>query len=60
MTHTFKIGDKVKIAFPGHACSRFDTAEVFKLEAIAHPELLVLKFENGVVANCQPERLIKV
>lgn len=60
MTHSFKIGDKVKIAFPGHACARYETAEVFKTEAICHPEMLVLKFENGLIANCQPERLTKV
>lgn len=56
----FKIGDKVKLEFPGHAASRFDTAEIVSLEAPAHPELFVIKFQNGLICNCQPERLKRV
>lgn len=56
----FKVGDKVKLAWPGHVCSRFDTAEVYALESITSPNLLVLRFENGLIANCDKERLSRL
>ncbi len=53
----FVVGQKVKIKHPGHCCSRFDSAVIVALEAIANPELVVIKFENGLIANCDKERL---
>lgn len=53
----FAVGDKVKLAHPGHVCSRFDEAVIVALQAPAHPELCVIKFQNGMICNCSYDRL---
>lgn len=53
----FRVGDKVKLAHPGHVCSRFDEAVIVALEAPAYPELCVIKFQNGMICNCSYDKL---
>lgn len=60
MTIVFKVGDKVSLPHPGHCCANTDTAEILSLTAPGHPELFIIQFPNGVICNCQPDRLVRI
>lgn len=54
------IGRGVTLAHPGHVCSRFDKAILVAIGVGPGNAMLSLRFQNGLLTYCQPERIASI